>query len=88
MNGRTARRLRAIAYNINPGGTGTLKQTGTKIIRIRPGPGMPGIDIPVTRTTTRRTGTRMSYQRLKRQLNETPRPMRGELLEALESYQS
>ena len=87
MNGQTARRLRRIATKINPGGSGTLKQTGTKIQRIYPGPGMPGIDIPVTWTTVRRTGTRASYQNLKGQLHETPRPLRGDLLEALESYQ-
>jgi len=86
MNATTSRRLRDIAKKIHPAGSGEVRHRGTKIVRVYPGPGMPGVDLPVAWETVQRTGRRSVYQNLKRQLKATPRDQRGAFLEGLESF--
>jgi len=87
MNNKTARRVRAIALKLSPEGSGIIRHTGTKIRFYVPGPGMPAVDVPIPWETMHRTGTRRTYQRLKRQVVETPRELRNDLLLALESIE-
>lgn len=87
MNGKTARRIHAIACKLSPEGSGIIRHQGTKITKYRPRNGEPAIEVPMPWETVERTGTRRTYRRLKRQVMDTPRKLRNKVLEALESYQ-
>lgn len=68
MNGKAAKTLRHIASKLSPGGSGYTIREGFTLR------GMPFM-------TIRRTGTHVTYQRLKQFYNTVPRPERRKFLD-------